>query len=637
VNYGWVGKILRVNLTDRTVNAEDTIPKYAPDFLGGLGFCAKVAWDEIPAGTDPFSPENKLIIAPGVLTGTASPSSGRVALGGIAPGIYPKPTYTNSNIGGNWGAELKQAGYDGLILQGIADSPVYLAIHNGEAEVKDATELWGKDTYETQTSLQAELGDSRVKTLTIGPAGEKLARAACIMSGTGWAAGYGGFAAVMGSKKLKAISVLGSNRVNVARPKELLDFGERVRKFATMLSATPKSLLWADKTVDPADINKSALRYKGNAPSVPGAMRFVQKYGGKSVGCTGCPISCYVYIDVPGIGGARVHCMQWHYAVPRRRTDETVWESVMIQNKLGINAFEIYMMIPWLVAMNAQGLISESDTGIPFSAYPEREFIVTLLNKVGSREGFGDTLAEGVCRAAERIGEPALKWLLEDPKSSYGGYGMCIHDDGREWIVAGLQWATHSRDPFTEQHDYYDLVQWSGLSFEEQRAVSEKAYGSPDAVHKPGEQKYDVNEARATVLVQDRRSVKLSLGLCDWVYPLTLSPQPPYLGDTSMESKLFSAVTGIDTDEKSMSLAGERIWNLERAIMIREGRTRNDDTLPPHFFLNKLGKLDPIDKAKFEQLKDQYYNLRGWDSSGKPTRQKLEQLGLKDVADALGV
>jgi aldehyde:ferredoxin oxidoreductase len=146
-----------------------------------------------------------------------------------------------------------------------------------------------------------------------------------------------------------------------------------------------------------------------------------------------------------------------------------------------------------------------------------------------------------------------------------------------------------------------------------------------------------VNEARATVLVQDRRSVKLSLGLCDWVYPLTLSPQPPYLGDTSMESKLFSAVTGIDTDEKSMNLAGERIWNLERAIMIREGRTRNDDTLPPHFFLNKLGKLDPIDKTKFEQLKDQYYNLRGWDSSGKPTRKKLEQLGLKDVADALRV
>lgn len=637
--YGWVGKVLRVDLTNRTVKSEDTIPKYAPQFTGGVGICAKVAWDEIPVGTGPFDPENRLILAPGVLTGTIAPSSGRTEIGGISPHIYPKPAYTVSGIGGYWGNELKQAGYDAVVVQGIADSPVYVTIRNEQAEMRDAGKLWGQDAYETQKKIESEFGDS-LKSFVIGPAGERLVRFASVISGTGNAAGQGGFGAVMGSKKLKAIAVSGSKGVKVARPDDLLEQAKHVRELATLLLATPKSILWADQSIDPSDINKTALRYRSNAPSVPGAMRFTEKYKGKPVGCMGCPINCYLYFNVPEIGSGRVSCMQWAFAVYRRRVDEVVWESKTLQDKLGLNAFEIYMMIPWLLQMKTSGLISEKETKIPIEAYPEREFIVPLLNKISRREDFGDVLAEGTCRAAERVGQSSLKWLLEDPKSNYGGYGMGIHNDPRTWIVTGLQWATHSRDPFNDQHDYLDLVLWSGLSFEEQQLIAEKVYGSRDAVHKQGESKYDVHEARATVLVQDRRCVKCSLGLCDWVYPMIVSPQnkgePAYMGDTSVESRMFSAVTGIDMDEQSMNQAGERIWNLERAIMIREGRTREDDTLPPHFFLHKLGRNDPVDKSRFESLKDSYYGLRGWDAAtGKPTREKLEQLDLKEVADEI--
>ena len=216
---------------------------------------------------------------------------------------------------------------------------------------------------------------------------------------------------------------------------------------------------------------------------------------------------------------------------------------------------------------------------------------------------------------------------------------MSIHYDPRDDAVTALLWAMDDRDPFHDKHSHVALVHWSGLDLDEQKVVAEYAYYSGEAVQPMGDLKYSSAEAMAAILDQDRASLKGSLGLCDWVYPIMLSPleERNYLGDTSIESKLFSAVTGIDVTEADMLKVGERIWNLQRAIMIREGRRREDDTFPEYLFeLPAAWGSPPVDREKWEQLKDEYYRLRGWDlQTGIPTREKMEELGLGDVYEQI--
>ncbi|MEM2936672.1 MAG: aldehyde ferredoxin oxidoreductase N-terminal domain-containing protein, partial [Candidatus Bathyarchaeia archaeon] len=197
---GWVGKILRINLSSGKVETGSS-RKYAEKYIGGRGMAARIAWEEIPPNIDAYDPENRLIIITGPLTGTLAPTSGgRMTVCGVAPQAYPKPKYTRSSIGGDWGAELKYAGYDGLVVHGKADAPVHVWINDGKVEIRDAARLWGLDTYATQRMIASELGRD-VKTLCIGPAGESLVRISIIQSGLENAAGQGGFGAVKGSKK----------------------------------------------------------------------------------------------------------------------------------------------------------------------------------------------------------------------------------------------------------------------------------------------------------------------------------------------------------------------------------------------------------------------------------------------------
>jgi len=212
--YGWAGKILRVDLSEGKISREDTM-KYAERFIGGRGICAKVAWDEIPPGIDPFDPENRLLVMGGPLSGTVVSGSGRAQFGTIGPQVYPAPRYTRSSMGGHWAAMLKYAGYDGLVVQGGAERPVWLRICDDDVEVKDAASLWGLDSFETQRVIMKEYGPE-ISVMAIGQAGENLCRIAVINNETEDAAGQGGFGAVMGSKKLKAVAVGGTRGVKVA-------------------------------------------------------------------------------------------------------------------------------------------------------------------------------------------------------------------------------------------------------------------------------------------------------------------------------------------------------------------------------------------------------------------------------------
>ena len=287
---GWTGRILRVDLSERRWSVEPS-EEYAERFIGGIGIGLKIFWDEVRPEVGAFDAENKLIFAPGPLTGTLAPGSGRFEMISKSPRSYPKETVTRSGMGGFWGPELKYAGYDALILQGKSDSWVNLWINNDRVEFREAGEYIGEDTYNTQMRLRREL-DPQAKILCIGPAGEKLSRLAVILSETSFASGRSGFGAVMGAKKVKAIAVRGTNRLEVFDVKRLIEVSKRVR----FLSSKNPMQEWTSRSL-----------------TVNDQKEFVNKYRERNTGCFGCPMPCFAYLNVPGSGKSQSHCINYYY------------------------------------------------------------------------------------------------------------------------------------------------------------------------------------------------------------------------------------------------------------------------------------------------------------------------------------
>jgi aldehyde:ferredoxin oxidoreductase len=664
--YGWAGKILRVDLTKGEVTDEPTLPKYQ-DVIGGTGIGYKVQWDEVPPEVDAFDPENRITFGVGPLTGSEAPGgSTRTLIVAKSPHVYepfcPETSFaTESSFGGRFGPELKYAGYDAVVIHGKSPDPVYLWIHDGVAEIKDAKHLWGLGPFQTTEKICEELGDSSVAVASIGPGGENLMRFAAILHrGRGdHGAGQGGFGAVMGSKKLKAIAVRakekGTGAINAAKKEEFYNVCVEANRLLACCSAMPGYSPHYKAGVDPLQTNLALQYTRYDVGSVLDAEQMA-KYCVDRIG--DCANRCGNVIEVPGIGRGTTWCMTQYYGFVGKMGAEN-FRFKFLCDEYGINTYEMWLLIPWLRKLYKEGLIDEESTGIALFKYPEKEFIETLLEGIAFRKGFGDTLAEGVARAFKKMGwfdrlsnedvteYMAIPELEGGPWSSYGGHGMCGHYDPRDYVVDGLLFAIHTRDPHdsTAHNNYTGLAFWSFLPMEYKEAIAEKIYGSKEAIHPDGKPRYCEAEAKAAVISQHRGHLLNVLTLCDWAWPCILSPYPDrnYMGDTSLESRLFSAMTGIKKSEQDLYKDGERIVNLARAVTIREMGTRNmrkeHDFLPDHYFLSRRGPwktgVAPLDKGKFESLKGMYYKLRGWDENGLPTRSKLEELGLKDVADGL--
>lgn len=613
--YGWVGRILRVNLTDERIDEVDTM-KYAKRFIGGRGIAAGIAWEELSPGIDAFGQENKLIIMTGPLNGTLAPTSGgRITFAGVAPQAYPKPHYTRSNMGGYWGAELKYSGYDGLIIEGKASSPIYLRIKDGEAEIREGQKLWGLDTFTTQKKLMKECGGG-FQTVCIGPAGENLVRIACVQHGIENAAGQGGFGAVMGSKNLKAITVEGSGGVPIARPEEFIE----LCKYVNRVAHTPEE--------PPED---SALRRKACGMSC------------NILGCGAGGLDIYKNIKGkahPVLYTGAVQCASPVYL--KFKPWEAGFEAAQLADKYGINHWEVVLGLTgigqWLDKCVEKGVITEKDLGMPIEL--ERgTFWSELLRKIAYKEGIGKVFAEGVPRAADIIGNGH-----EDLPHVAHGYET--HWDGRlfggprypYWIVAALQWAMDSRDPlvhcYAEEITYWTARPGSPVSIEQLKAIGKRLYGSELAVDL--ESNYEF-KAQPTIWHQNRLAVDDSVPVCEEIFPTIYSRiSPDGFGDTSLEAKLLSSATGIDVSEEELHIIGCRIYNLERAIMVREGRTRMADESVIPYFQKPDGAGIRLDVEKFKALMDEFYKLRGWDPrTGWLRRVTLEELDLRDVADEL--
>jgi len=633
---GWAGRILRINVTDRSTQVIPT-QHYSKRFIGGLGIAAKIAWDEIKPDIGALDPDNKLIYATGPLTGTLAPGSGRMEIVGKSPRTFPKEVVTRSGMGGYWGVELKYAGYDAVILEGEAEEPLYIWIDKEKVKFFDASDLWGKDTFITQKRLKKKHG-AKTQVICVGPAGENKSRIATIISETSFASGKSGFGAVMGAKKVKAIAVQGKDgHIDVAHPGRLINLASYYRD---LLGYNPMRE-WTVGYI-PTDYH----------------LRFYKKYRAGNASCFGCPLQCFAFIKVPGLDSSQVNCVNYYYMNPAYsyygetlEGDQALWEGVVLCNKLGICSFEIAGMVPWLKDLFDASLIDENSSGLPLSQHGSRKFIKELLTSITFRKNIGDVLAEGAARAATML--PG-SWPFYE--KYYPAHGQVEHNSVRDFPGIALLWALDSRDPMIDHHAYRHLSvsrqRWPNphkLSLEKAQAVSEKIFGSKTAI----DHSTYAEKPKAIAYCQNRSAVINSLVLCDFLYPIFVSQsREDRMGDTAAESKLLSAVTGVEISEKELDRVGERIWNLLRAIMVREGRTKREDTLHESYFrkskIKREGKNEmqftrlssdhtkPVPRQIFEEAKGTYYRIRGWDGkTGCPTQEKLIALGLNDIANEL--
>jgi aldehyde:ferredoxin oxidoreductase len=615
--YGWTDELLWVDLSTGQIDRVPTSDFEPHRYIGGVGLNTRLFWELGSPAVNAFDPESPLIISVGPLTGVSGPFN-RAEVGGIAPQAYPQELHAYSGFGGKFPSELKYAGYDGVVIVGRAEEPVYLSIEDGSVEIRDADDVWGLDTFEAQRLLMARHPEASV--LTIGPAGENLSRIAVILNETASCAGQGGYGAVMGSKNLKAVVVRGTGSVRVARPNELLN----------LLKQRRRSGEWE------AGSHQTWGRYPLMGDPIRGTM--VNRYLKKFSGCYGCPFQCQGFYDVPGTGKGVQMCTESWYGFLSGGSAEGMWDGNIMSQKLGINNRELLGMMIFLVNGVGGGVFTKEDVGLSSIPYLDS----THLPEYGGREvhhqfleellgGIADgssPFAQGLARAAEQLGQGAVD-LFDSDYPAFGYHSHHIED-----VASALHWATDTRDPFNSCHDYTSSFAWN-------EDVAEH-FNVPGGHFVGGRRMIYSGSERSTVWVQHHQCVKNSLPICEYASMPDLFYHPPAMDIRIFESRLLSAVTGVELSADGLWEAGERIWNLRRAVMVlREDRQRTDDTLNHHWFERVVGAGDevlpePLDSTRWEDVKDRYYELRGWNvGNGRPTRAKLEQLGMGGVADTL--
>jgi len=640
-SFGYAGKILRIDLSSGKISEMST-SDYSGKFLGGRGIAAKIYWDEVPPEVGATDPDNRLIFATGPLAGVPVIAGSRWTICGKSPEpVTDKFSY--GNLGGRWGAGLKFAGYDAVVVQGQSDIPVYLFIHDGIAELRDAIAIWGKGAIETREIIKGELGNSS-RVVAIGPAGENMVVIASMLADND-AVCTGGMGAVMGSKKLKAIVVAGgSKRGEVAEPDRLREltkyYRDLGRGFVEYLARWSRDLVREFRLMPGPEMKKEP--------------------------CYGCLGNCCrkVYQAQDGSSG-KFMCHSAFFYQPYAERYYGDWNEVpfyatKLCDTYGLDAVAVDLIVNWLQGCYQSGVLTDDSTGMPLSKLGSQEFIESLVMKISKREGFGDLLAQGIEAAAEAVGAGGMEQLgmagyLSEPGNDV--YGP------RLYLTNSFLYAMEPRIPIQQLHEVGLLIPgwatWARINYgyltsDVVRAIAKRFWGSELAA----DFSTDEGKALAAKMIQDRQYAKECLILCDYIWPITSLPNTEdHIGDPTLESKLLSAVTGNEVDEYGLYRIGERVFNLQRAILTREGhRGRDFDSLPDRCYtipldydisnidclvpgkdgevLSRKGKV--VDKDQFERMKDEYYEIRQWDvATGLQTGETLNNLGLTEVAEDL--
>ncbi|MCF8067360.1 MAG: aldehyde ferredoxin oxidoreductase family protein [Desulfobacterales bacterium] len=610
---GWIGRILRVNLTSGNITTEALDEKIAKDYIGGRGLGIKYLYDEIDPAVDPLGPENKLIFATGPLTGTGALAAGRYMVVTKAP---LTGAIANSNAGGYFPSELKFAGYDMIIFEGKASSPVYLWIQNDHAELRSADELWGKDVI-TTTDRVIEQTDPEAKVACIGPAGENLVKFANIMNDKGRAAGRSGVGAVMGSKNLKAVAVRGTNGVRVADPAGFRDailaaqkeFHDPYMSEVLAKYGTADVVEFSNEVGLLPTRNHQQGMFEGAAKI--GGATMAAKYNlrgaRKTKACFSCPLACGRVTRVPdgefkGEGeGPEYESLGALGSACGVDNIEAVIKANHICNEMGMDTITAGSTIACAMELTEKRFIPKSDIGLDLK-FGNGHAVVELLKQTAMREGFGNALAEGSYRLAESYGHPELS--MTSKKQEFPSY------DPRGGQGFALAYATSNRGGCHIRQEVHCL-EFFGIALiniiETGGAIDRfSTEGKPQVVKD----------------VQDFYCMIDSSGICNFI--IIGSPDP------NVFIKLMETGTGLKFGGLEGFLkTGERIFNLEKLFNLKAGLTYKDDTLPPRMLEEPMpegpGKGHVV---HLEEMLPDYYSARGWSDKGIPGDTKLSELGL---------
>jgi len=612
---GYNGKLLRVNLSAGSTSVETVDESLLRKYLGGAGLIAYFLWQELSQGTDPLGPENKLVFALGPLTGISLPGSGRNGVGAKSPltgGI------AKSEVGEFWGAELKRAGFDVIIVEGKAEKPVYLWVHDGEAAIKDATHLWGKNTKETQETIRDELGDDHIRVAMIGPAGENLVRYACIMNGLYDAAGRGGLGAVMGAKNLKAIAVRGRQAPPIADSGPVAELRKWMAANLNLVKDFVEYGTGAAMEAFEAAGNLPVRNFRdGVFPGISkiSAPRIKETIGIGMDACFACTVRCKKVVQVkepypvdPAYGGPEYETLAALGSNCGIDNLEALAKGSELCNAYSLDTISAGEVIAFAMECFENGLLTPKDTGGLELRFGNAEAMLKLIEMIARRDGIGDLLAEGAARAARSIGKGAEEFAIQVKGLEAGMHEPRV----KPGLGLGFMVSPQGADHCTNLHDtmYLGENNWR---------VKEMAHLGLPGPFPPD----DIGPRKVALFrfVQMQRVILDSLVVCLFL---------PY--SYEQLNSVLRAVTGWDSSVTEMMRIAERTLTLSRLFNIREGLSAADDKLPARFFQPKTDGIladKPLDPVKLEKAKRYYYLLMGWDEeTGAPKPEKLEELDI---------
>ncbi|MBC7075511.1 MAG: aldehyde ferredoxin oxidoreductase family protein [Syntrophomonadaceae bacterium] len=628
--YGYAGRLLEVDLSRNRISIRELAPEFARKHIGGIGFNAAVLYEELPAGIDPLSEDNMLVFGVGTMVGTPFPTAARTEVSAKSP---MTGQFGTSNSGAFFGTQLKGSGFDALIIKGKAERPVYIYVDNGKAEILDASFLWGKDAWEAIDLLKSK--HYGVEVALIGQAGENLVRFASIENGyyDGW--GRTGLGAVMGSKRLKAVAVRGTQATKPYDVKGLLEISKECQeliksspfyipftKYGTMNAAVPYGRFGAMGTYNFS---------RGPLPDWEerAGRQVVEKYSSRHVACQSCIIACGHWVEVKEgkYSGLKIKDLEItpvaSFGANLGLNMDAVIKATELCQRFGIDLVSAGSVIAFAVELLKKGIISREDIGYDLD-WGDDEAVFQLLQDIVEKKGIGKILAEGTKRAADHF-KGADKYAVH-----IKGLEIPMIDPRGRWstwtlgMLTNIRGGDHLRCRNPIENLRYNENKHGYLK--ERFGFTEKAYDQLDMPADLKARAIDLENDTVDIAVMSRWAEDLinlfnSMGIC--IRP----PVMHKIGPTVL-ARAYTVLTGMEITAEELMRAAERIWNLMKLFNIREGEEPGEIKFPRRFYEEKAGG-EKLDEEKIQNVLEKYYEVRGWEmNTGKPKRETLERLGI---------
>jgi aldehyde:ferredoxin oxidoreductase len=625
MSYSYHNKILRVNLTDGTITQEEPGAVYWRRYMGGWNIIADVLLKEVPPGADPLGPENVLVFAPGVLTGLAISGASRNAVGAKSP---TTGGFGAAEVGGDWPAQFKRAGFDALIVEGVAQKPVYLWITDGQCEIRDASHLWGRGTQETQDMIREELGEKRAELAMIGPGGENLVRYACVMNGLKDAAGRTGLGAVMGSKKLKAVAVRGTQSIAAADPEVISAMARRaaqeVREKVRAAWASKAGTGGTELEGGIISGNMPVRNFRdGEFPEIDGLEFIMEKIGIGMEGCWACAVRCKKVVQAqepyqvdPEFGGPEYETIGSLGSTCGVSDIVAVSKANVLCNDYSLDTIGAGVTIAFAMECFENGLLTLEDTEGIDLRFGNGDAMIQMVDKIARREGLGDILAEGLLPAAAKIGQGAERYAVHAK-----GQAQPMHEPRlKRGLAIGYAVSPTGADHCHSLHD-------TGLVYPDEDGFMRhsllRAMGVLEALKLDS---LGPEKVRAVMYDSMASIMQNCLAMCT------------FTGWSLQElAEMVQAATGWNVSEYELLKVGERAMTLARTFNMREGLTVEDDQLCARSYSPTSSGLlagGGIDMEELREAVHTYYGMMGWDKeTGVPTVDKLHELDVGWAAE----